>query len=81
MIYTEISSSDRFSHDFDCFVRVFEILLHNVMEGGDTAVEIFDEPSRQQTLMVDVIRAAVCRLYGTYQIYRFNMENEENPSK
>lgn len=80
-IYTEISSSDRFSHDFDCFVRVFEILLHNVMEGGDTAVEIFDEPSWQQTLMVDVIRAAVCRLYGTYQIYSFNMENEENPSK
>ncbi len=74
-IYTEIGSSERISSDFNRFTSSFELLLHDVMQNGDTAVAIFQDPSWQQVLMVDVL---VCRLYGTYQIFRYTLEKEKS---
>lgn len=75
-IYTQIESSERIARDFDRFVQTFEDLLHNIMENKAGDSEYFKDPTWQQLLMVDVLRAAACRLYGTCAIYTFHASGE-----
>ena len=76
-IYTEIESGERRARDFNRFVETLEQMLHSVMQNGDTAIEVFENPNWQQILMVDVLRAAACRLYGAYVITRYNKNQKD----
>lgn len=80
MIYSSTTSSTRTADHFDQFARVFETLLHQVMETGNPSEAFFEDPTWQQTLMVDVIRAVCCRLYGVFQIYTFHYDKQSEPA-
>lgn len=77
-IYSSTASSQRTADHFNQFATVFETLLHQVMETGNPSESFFEDPTWQQTLMVDVIRAVCCRLYGVFQIYTFHYQNSQS---
>lgn len=73
-IYSSIENQKDTERHFNSFCRIFESLLHEVMETGQTTQSFYEHPSDEQVLMIDVIRAVVCRLYGVQRVFAFRQD-------
>lgn len=81
-IYTSMDSNQQIQEDFNRFANVFEEVLHQVFRQETICSEnFFKNPTWQKTLMVDVIQAVCCKLYGVYYIQTFREEQKPKSQK
>ncbi len=70
-IYSSLNNQKDTERHFNAFARIFESLLHEVMETGNASQTFYEDPTKEQTLMIDVIRTAVCRIYAAHYVCVF----------
>lgn len=70
-IYSNLEESSTFQYDFNKFMSVFEAILKEVVQTGHSSQTFFEEPSQEQTLMVDVITTIVYKIYSEYNLEKY----------
>ena len=70
-IYSSMESNQQIQEDFNRFASVFEEILHQVFRQEQVHDDFFQNPTWEKSLMVDVLQAVCCKLYGVYQIQAF----------
>jgi hypothetical protein len=71
-IYSDLENPERISRDFNSFSRVFTAMLHEVMEKGEITNTYYENPTWQQTLMINALRTVVSRIYTSFVITGYN---------
>lgn len=78
-IYSNIEDSNSFNRDFNKFMSVFEVCLHEVLKKGSCSNSFFEEPTKEQQLMINVITTVVYKLYAELAIIEMEEEVSDHP--
>lgn len=77
-IYSNIEDSNSFNRDFNKFMSVFEVYLHEVLQKGYCTSSFFEHPTKEQQLMINVIITVVYKIYAELAIIEMDEDlNEE----